>query len=68
MTKLAAAARRFRSACRAARDFLARGEEGHSLVEYALTLALISIACIAAISAMTNGLSNAVNTIRNSLP
>jgi pilus assembly protein Flp/PilA len=72
MMKLTAAARRLREGCSRAiakvRGFLTRKEEGASLVEYALLVALIAIACIVAISALGNGISNAFNNIAGKLP
>jgi len=65
--KLVASTRRMRdrvvsSAC-AVRTFFARREEGASLVEYALLVALIALACIAAIGLLGNNIANAFNNI-----
>jgi pilus assembly protein Flp/PilA len=49
------------------KNFLARREEGASLVEYALLVALIALACIAAIQFLGGGISNLFNNIANKL-
>jgi pilus assembly protein Flp/PilA len=71
MTKLVAAARRLRDRCTLSylgvKNFLARREEGATLVEYALLVALIAIACIVAIGALGNDIKNAFNKIGNEL-
>jgi len=67
MAKLVAAARRLRDrwmlTYRGARNFLRRREEGASLVEYALLVALIALACIAALGLLGNNIANAFNNI-----
>jgi len=67
MTKLVAVARRLRDRCTrtylGVKNFLARREEGASLVEYALLVALIALACIAAIGLLGNNIANAFNNI-----
>jgi pilus assembly protein Flp/PilA len=67
MVRLVAAVRRLRERAvrsyRTVRNFLARREEGASLVEYALLVALIALACIAAIGLLGNNISNAFNNI-----
>jgi pilus assembly protein Flp/PilA len=72
MTKLVAAAKRWRDRCTvrylAVKNFLTRREEGATLVEYALLVALIAIACIVAIGALGNGISSAFNNIKAKLP
>jgi pilus assembly protein Flp/PilA len=45
------------------RHFLARREEGATLVEYALLVALIAIACITAIAILGNDIKNAFTNI-----
>jgi pilus assembly protein Flp/PilA len=60
MTKLVAVARRLRDRVK---NFLVRREEGASLVEYALLVALIALACIAAIGLLGNNIANAFNNI-----
>jgi pilus assembly protein Flp/PilA len=71
MKQVVAAARRLRDLATVkylgVKNFLARREEGASLVEYALLVALIALACIAAITFLGNGISNAFNTIANKL-
>jgi pilus assembly protein Flp/PilA len=49
------------------RQFLTRREEGATLVEYALLVALIAIACIVAIAALGNDIKNAFTNIGNNL-
>ena len=67
MTKLVAAARRLRDRCTltyfGVKNFLARREEGATLVEYALLVALIAIACITAIAILGNDIKNAFTNI-----
>jgi len=60
MTKLVAVAKRLRDRVK---KFLVRHEEGASLVEYALLVALIALACIAAIGLLGNNIANAFNNI-----
>jgi pilus assembly protein Flp/PilA len=47
---------------------LARREEGATLVEYALLIALIALACIVAIGLLGNGIGDAFNNIKAKLP
>jgi pilus assembly protein Flp/PilA len=65
--KFVALTRRMRdrvvSSTQTARNFLARREEGASLVEYALLVALIALACIAAVGLLGNNIANAFNNI-----
>jgi pilus assembly protein Flp/PilA len=51
----------------AARRFLTRKEEGASLVEYGLLLALIAVICIAAISLLGTNVSTMFSTIAGSI-
>ena len=71
LQKLVATTRRLRdrvvSTTFAVRNFFARREEGASLVEYALLVALIALACIAAIGLLGNNISNAFNNIGNTV-
>jgi Flp pilus assembly pilin Flp len=41
----------------AVKQFLTRGDEGASIVEYALTLALITVVCLLAIAALGSKIS-----------
>jgi pilus assembly protein Flp/PilA len=45
------------------RRLLGRKEEGASLVEYGLLVALIAVACIAAITFLAGGIENVFNYI-----
>jgi pilus assembly protein Flp/PilA len=56
MTKLLAASRNF-----------VRGEEGASLVEYGLLLALIAVVCIAAVAALGSSISTMLNSLAGSI-
>jgi pilus assembly protein Flp/PilA len=71
MSKLVAAVGRLRQKCGETtlriRSWLTAREEGASLVEYALLVALIALACIVAIEALGGGLSNAFNNIKSKL-
>ena len=46
---------------------LRKDEEGAGLVEYALLVALIAVACVTAIGLMSNEVQNAFNSIANAL-
>ena len=46
---------------------LSRDEEGASLVEYALLVALIAVVCIAAIALIGNSASTKLSTVGNSI-
>ncbi len=71
MKQVVAAAKRLRDLARAryfrVKTFLAKREEGASLVEYALLVALIALACIAALQFLGGGIANLFNNIANSL-
>ncbi len=71
MRSLVTGARRLRDLARArylrAKTFLAKREEGASLVEYALLVALIALACIAALQFLGGGIANLFNNIANAL-
>jgi pilus assembly protein Flp/PilA len=43
-------------------------EDGQAMVEYALILALVSIAAIVALTTLGNKVKNAFNSINNALP
>ncbi len=43
-------------------------DEGASLVEYALLLALIAVVALAAIAAVGTGAKDTLNTVANTLP
>src|SRR5262249_53269669 len=66
------AAKRWRDRCTlkylAVKNFLARKEEGATLVEYALLVALIALACIVAIGGLGNGRVREVKKIKNKPP
>lgn len=47
----------------ATRGWLTRKEEGASLVEYALLVALIAVACILAITALGTSINNLFNYV-----
>jgi Flp pilus assembly pilin Flp len=67
MRKLSAALRRLWSMWAGAPGALPPGlrrEEGASLVEYALLVALLALACIAAIEALSGGISGAFNNMK----
>jgi pilus assembly protein Flp/PilA len=49
------------------RGLLGKKEEGASLVEYGLLVALIAVACIAAISYLAGGIENVFNYIGGKL-
>jgi pilus assembly protein Flp/PilA len=42
-------------------------EEGQTLVEYGLIIALIAVLCITALTAVKNGVTGTLNSIANSL-
>jgi pilus assembly protein Flp/PilA len=44
-----------------------RSEEGQSLVEYALIIALVAIVLVAGLTALGTGLNNTINSITSSL-
>jgi pilus assembly protein Flp/PilA len=71
MKQVVAAAKRLRDLALArylgVKEFLTKREEGASLVEYALLVALIALACIAAIQFLGGGIANAFNNIANRL-
>jgi pilus assembly protein Flp/PilA len=71
MAKWVAAVRRLRERCGvkflAVKNFFREKQEGASLVEYALLVALIALACIVAIEALGGGISNAFNNIKSKL-
>jgi len=47
--------------------FITRQEEGFSVVEYAILLALVAVLCFAAISAIGNWLSTVFNSAAQSI-
>ena len=49
------------------RNFLVRKEEGASLAEYGLLLALIAVVCIAAIGLLGNSISNMFTNVAGSI-
>jgi pilus assembly protein Flp/PilA len=51
----------------AAKKFVSRKEEGASLVEYGLLLALIAVICIAAISLLGTNISTMFSTLAGSI-
>ncbi len=67
MNQVVAAARRLRDLARArsrgVRDFLAGREEGASVVEYALPIALLALICIAAMQVLGGGIANFLNKV-----
>lgn len=71
MTKLVAAARKFQDRCAAkyflVKDWMTRREEGASLVEYALLVALIALVAIAAVKLVGTQISGAFNNAKNAL-
>ena len=71
MSKLVASAKRLHETCAVkyltVKSFFRRKEEGASLVEYALLVALIALACIVAIEALGGGISTAFNNIKSKL-
>ena len=52
----------------AAKRFVKRGEEGASLVEYGLLIALIALVCIAAITLVGTNISAMFNYIAGQIP
>jgi len=54
-------------AAQSVRRFLYRREEGASLVEYALLVALIAMVCIAAIAVLGTYINNVFNNIKANL-
>jgi pilus assembly protein Flp/PilA len=56
------------SAYNKVRNFLTKKEEGASLVEYGLLVALIAVACIIAITALGGSISNMFNSIAGQMP
>ncbi len=60
MTKLATAVRKVKA-------LFTREEEGASLVEYALLVALIALVAIAAVKAVGGNISNAFSQTKNAL-
>ncbi len=44
-----------------------RGEEGQSMVEYALIIALVAIVLVVGLTALGTGLNNTINSITSSL-
>jgi pilus assembly protein Flp/PilA len=47
---------------------LRRGEEGQTMAEYGIVLAVITLAVIAAITLLGGNISNAINSVANVLP
>ncbi len=45
-----------------------RREDGQTMTEYALVLALVAVACAGIITALMGGVNGAVTTITNALP
>jgi Flp pilus assembly pilin Flp len=45
-----------------------RREDGQTMAEYGVVLAVITIALIAVLTALSGGISNAVSTVANLLP
>ncbi len=64
MKALWSVVRRFRGK---GRTFLTRDEEGASLVEYALLVALIALIAIAAVKAVGGSVANAYTQTKNAL-
>jgi pilus assembly protein Flp/PilA len=52
---------------KAGRKFLTRDQEGATLAEYGLLLALIAVVCIAAITALGTQISTMFSTIASSI-
>lgn len=48
-------------------DFTAEKEEGQGLVEYALIIVLVSIACIAALGTLSGGIQSVFGSIAGTL-
>ena len=61
MTKYVTAARKFVS------KYITRQEEGATLAEYGLLLALIAVVCLAAITALGTKVSSMFNTLSTSI-
>ena len=51
-----------------AADSLRRREEGQTMAEYGVVLAVITLAVIAAITLLAGNVSNALNSVANILP
>jgi Flp pilus assembly pilin Flp len=51
-----------------AADSLRRREEGQTMAEYGVVLAVITLAVIAAITLLAGNVSNAINSVANLLP
>jgi pilus assembly protein Flp/PilA len=71
MQKLVAAARRLQDRAIVKvlmfKNFLKEKQEGATLVEYALLVALIALVCIAAVAALGNYLKGVFNNIQQGL-
>ncbi len=71
MKQVVAAAARLRDLAQVkflgVKAFLTRREEGASLVEYALLIALIALACVLALNALSGGISGLFNNIAANL-
>ncbi|HAF49234.1 MAG TPA: Flp family type IVb pilin [Anaerolineaceae bacterium] len=50
------------------KTFVVKDEEGQTLVEYALIIALIAIVLIVALTALGGGITNTFNNIVDTLP
>jgi Flp pilus assembly pilin Flp len=51
-----------------AADALRRGEEGQTMAEYGVLLAVITLAVVAAISLLSNNVQNALQNVAGLLP
>jgi Flp pilus assembly pilin Flp len=51
-----------------AADALRRREEGQTMAEYGVVLAVITLAVIAAITLLAGNVTNAINSVANVLP
>jgi pilus assembly protein Flp/PilA len=71
MKKFVAAARRLRDRATVkllvAKNFLKEKQEGATLVEYALLVALIALACIAAVAILGTYLNNVFTNVKTKL-
>jgi Flp pilus assembly pilin Flp len=71
VNKISAAGGRVRECCsallRGGGAFLAQRDKGATLVEYALLIGLIALACLAALSVLGTHISAVLTSVKNSL-